>query len=299
MFTFEAHPTGMNTFCMAFIPGEAPLLATLGNDGARVWDLAARRPIRHLADTGGNPPSISCSPDGRLLVVGCGGSPTRILLWDWAANRVEYDLMGLEKVQCALLSPDACTLAMGGHHLTRSGWDFAVRRLRVGTWAPLRLLRGHENQTGYLAFSPDGTLLASGASDGIAILWGLKRREALLAVKHTGHVFSVAFSPDGRLLATASGNSVRLIDVARRKPIRGQLRGHRNGVRAVAFTPAGELASVSLDGTVRFWDARSRKPGRVFDWGIGPLRCLGFSPGGMLAAAASINGHVVVWDVDA
>jgi hypothetical protein len=35
----------------------------------------------------------------------------------------------------------------------------------------------------------------------------------------------------------------------------------------------------------------------TFDWGLGPLRAVAFSPDDMLAAAGSATG-TVVWDVD-
>ncbi|MFD7778849.1 WD40 repeat domain-containing protein [Streptomyces sp. NPDC059753] len=63
-----------------------------------------------------------------------------------------------------------------------------------------------------VAFSPDGSLLATAGQDGSLRLWdpatGLMVREPL---DHSDSVMAVAFSPDGSLLATGSADgAVRL-----------------------------------------------------------------------------------------
>src|SRR6266487_4501010 len=132
--------------------------------------------------------------------------------------------------------------------------------------------RGHTDRVNAIAWSPDGTYVASGSEDNTVQIWDVNTKSAIFIYsEQVNGVHAIAWSPDGKYVASGSGssvnygadNTVRIWDSTTGHTLY-VYRGHQGPVLAVAWTSKSPLsfsgqgsriASGSKDGTVQIWQA--------------------------------------------
>ena len=172
------------------------------------------------------------------------------------------------------------------------------------------VFHGHEGGVAGVAFSPDGSRIASGSnwesSDPISSVrvWDAHSGKELAAIRwHYSPVRKIVFSPDGLRIAITSGNAIRIFDSYTGTEV-AILRGHKGKVESLAFSPDGtRIASGSVsvygeekDDTVRVWDIASSSELAVLRGHEAPGCSVAFFPDGKRIASGANDGTVRVWD---
>ena len=265
-----------------------------------VWDLGTGNVKRHAVEADlGDSGSVNVTPDGTRFLVTTDG---RTEIRDASTGAVVEEIAGTWPP--ALLSPDGATLAAA-----TSGDATTLAVIDVATWQVRHQLAGHDARVLAVAFSADGSRLASGGDDRDVLVWSTASGDRELTLSgHAGKVtlHGVAFHADGRTLYS-SGQDGRLVA--------WDLAGDRTLTRQLV--PPGELdvgiptvTTISPDGTGAIHHAFDAAPGdgdvvqivdietgasRRVPTGHGTVNAVDWSPDGRAFATAGDDGVVRWW----
>jgi WD40 repeat protein len=145
-------------------------------------------------------------------------------------------------------SPDSAFVAVG--HPNR----ITIFSLADTTIAP-RTINAHEGKVIEVAYSPDGTKLASIGGDKTLKVWDVASGEAILTITSPDDAdyIRVVFSPNGEMIASASVVNSYVISVASGEILATFTAGLL--VRALAFTPDNSGLWVGAgDKTITLWN---------------------------------------------
>jgi eukaryotic-like serine/threonine-protein kinase len=149
---------------------------------------------------------VAWSPDDRYLA-SVGTAYDRLphdflQVWDALTGRSVFISPWLDGVRAVSWASDSQRVVVGGNR-TAQVWDISKHKL-------LYTYRGHASAVTTVAWSPDGTRIASGSKD--VQVWNAKTGEQIFSYDgHSGTVRSVSWSPDSRYIA--SGGSDKTIQV--------------------------------------------------------------------------------------
>ena len=302
LLTLPGHSSWLNE--LVFSPDGEYLATASADETVRVWDGTTGRELLTLQVPSGGwlaGNDVVFSPGGNHLITADWDSVVRV--WDLATGDALLALSGAAPIA---ISPDGKLLLTTSAERAQyilALWDLEAS-LASGSGQALSADPGHGSGINNMAFSPDGSRLATSSQDTTAKVWTISPegvQESLSLAGHTGSVYDVAFSPDGRSLATSSGDgTARIWDISPsgNEEILTQA-GHFNWLRRVAYSPDGaRLATTNGEGQAAILDAETGETLLTFPHPAGAVLEATFSPDGTRLATAGEDNTARVWDAN-
>lgn len=257
-------------------------------------------PVRVLSGHAAGIRALAYTPDGSRLLSASTDSTVKV--WDRASGSL-----------LSTLGPDVHGLAFspaGDRVAALSNgidiWDVGGSKLM--SFSKFNEQESHTSNIVSAAFSPDGTVLATGSWDDTVKLWSLSDGSLIRTLEgHGNNVSSVAFSPDGAWLAGSGsdssdgkGNNSATVWTVADGTIHLRLEGHESHVDQVRFSPDGSrIATASDDRTVRLWSSADGKLLHTFEGELGEAaESVAFSPDGTVLATGWWDNRIRFWTVD-
>ena len=216
-----------------------------GSDAAGIWEFATGRRVGVLKTPTGVT-STSFAGNGTIaLGLACCGTPAA-LVWDSTSperapvpfGRPTSDIASTEGVS---LTQDGSTLAVIDGRGTLHVWD-------VSSKDTVFVARAQSGQGQGVAFSPDGTTIATAGGEGVTLL-DVTTGRRLATFGGVGQLRSVAFSPDGKFVAGGGADARATIwEVATGARVLTLGGLDDAAINSVAFSPDGSLLTTGDDG---------------------------------------------------
>uniref|UniRef100_A0A0B7JY42 Uncharacterized protein n=1 Tax=Bionectria ochroleuca TaxID=29856 RepID=A0A0B7JY42_BIOOC len=279
---------------VAFFFG-SELIAARSRDGTiKIWNTETGRLQRTLQGNSDNKFSVSrafslaSSNFGLIASVSYNGI---FEIWDAPTGALRKSWKGYEKPAtfCVSFRGDGRLVASGSDDdLTIKVWDAATGELE-------HTLMGHKSWIQSVAFSRDGSLLASASTDRSIRIWDATTWKLQDTLFHADCPSSVAFSHDCKILASGSyDNTIQIWNLVK-GTLHHTLAGHSDIVTSIAFPENNNLlVSASCDETIKIWDITEVNPQSAFESHTKSIKSVTFLGDGTLVASASDDNTIKV-----
>ena len=171
-------------WALAFSPDGRQLASGSDDETARLWNVEAGEEIAVLPIGEPRiPRGLAFSPCGKIIA---GGMDNEIRFWcaeQQTTLRTIRQPENNHRTYALAFSPCGKYLASG------TWWQEGMEKMAIRLWdvataENIHTFWGHTTDVQSLAFSPDGTLLASGGFDGTILLWDVK---SFISSENKGH----------------------------------------------------------------------------------------------------------------
>lgn len=147
-----------------------------------------------------------------------------------------------------------------------------------------------------LAYSPDGSLIVSKASDNVFKIFDAETEQELLTLSDSESRFqAVIYHPDGTQIAGISDQTLTVWD-AKTGEVRFTVTNHTRWINSVAYSPLGHrIATASNDGTIHVYKTDTGEIFKILKGHEAQVRDVVYSPDNRYIASASVDKTIRIW----
>ncbi|KAF4613913.1 hypothetical protein D9613_008176 [Agrocybe pediades] len=266
-----------------------------------IWDIHARTMIHGpFAGHSNVLLVLSFSPDGKKLIW---ASTDRIIrVWDIEAGSVVAGPFAGHTSHIPSLA-----LSSDGTKIISGSYDGSVRIWNVSASNNSNIALPFQCYPDQVAWSPDGTKIASGqsgAEDGkyVVAVWSAQNGEAAIEpIYYSSSIESIAFSPDSsRISAVTLSKDVVSWDSMTGEIVGEPFRQLSSSVDSIAYSPDGSIIATAFlfKKIVTIWDcSRGKMIGKPLDHNDMRVRSVAFTPDGNKLVSGVEDGSLYVWNV--
>ena len=258
-----------------FVVQSGPITAP---SGPRTVTPPVRQPVRELLPNQALPPSFYTVP-ARIPA----GQPT--------AQTSSPRKRGISR-RAVVIGIVSGAVAIAGGGIT---W-YALSQSPAGT--TFYVYGGHSDVVTSVAWSPDGSRIASASDDKTVQVWNASDGSNVYIYRgHSDVVTSVAWSPDGSRIASAGNDDTVQVWNASDGSNAFIYRGHSDFVTSVAWSPdRSRIASAGNDETVQVWNASDGSHIFTYQKHSKIVTSVAWSSDGSRIASGSGDETVQVWN---